>query len=77
MRGIALPVLVPIENPINDLMWLHEEVYVLSWVDIPQEVLVNGHQQLHIPMMIHSGPDGAQFLVDFIEVTQVLKQLLD
>lgn len=77
MIGAAWPILVPIDNPVNDAVRLDEEVDMLSWVDIPQEVLVNCHQQLHVPMEVYGGPDWTQFTVHVLQIVQVLQQLLD
>ena len=54
---------ITINNSVNDAARLHEEVDVQRRIDIPQEVLVYCHKELHCTVVIDSIPDCTQLLV--------------
>jgi len=58
-------------------MGLDEEVNMDGGVDIAEEVLVDGHEQLDIPMVVHSAPNRAQFMIHRVQISLVDQELLD
>lgn len=71
------PVVVAIYHAVNDTMRLHEEVDVLSRVNVPQEVLVDSDEQLNVSVVVDRGPNLAQLVIDVGQITLVLQELLD
>ena len=71
------PVVVAIYHTVNDTMRLHEEVDVLSRVNVPQEVLVDSDEQLNVSVVVDRGPNLAQLVIDVCQITLVLQELLD
>ena len=69
--------MVPIHDPVNDAMRLDEEEDVLGRVDVPQEILVNCHEQLHVSMVIYGAPNLAQVMANAFKIAGILKHLLD
>ena len=71
------PIVVAINHAVNDAMRLHEEVDVLRRVNIPQEVLVDSDKQLDISVVVDSGPNLAQLVIDVRQIALMLQKLPD
>ena len=65
-------VVVSIDNAINDAVGLDKEINVHRRVDISQEVLVYGHKQFHISMVVYSAPNRAKLMVDVLQIALIL-----
>ena len=61
-----MDVLIAIDDPVDDAMGLDKEIDVDRRVDVSQEVLVDGHQQFNISVVVDRGPDGAELPIDLV-----------
>ena len=72
-----MDVLVAIDDSVDDAVGLDEEIDVDRRVDVSQEVLVDGHKQFNISVVVDRGPDGAELPIDLVEVSLANQELLD
>ena len=70
-------VLIAIDHAINDAMRLDKEVDVDCRVNVTEEIFVDGHEQLDVPMVIDWTPDSAELPVHLVEVGLPKQELLD
>ena len=64
---------VTVEHTVDNAMRLGEEVDMHGRVDVPQKVLIDRHEQLHVAMVIDSGPNQAQLFIHVRQISQVLQ----